>query len=119
MNVLICGDRNYTDRKTIKNYLETLPKDTTIISGGCRGADTIAEEEAKMLGLRTKIFYADWKKYGRSAGPKRNAKMLSDGMPTIVTAFHDDLEKSKGTKDMVTRAFNADIVEEIILFESL
>ena len=49
------------------------------------------------------VYPADWKKYGRAAGPIRNLQMLDNGKPDICYAFHDCIEKSKGTKDMVNR----------------
>ena len=35
--------------------------------------------------------------------------MLDEGKPDLVIAFHNDLPKSKGTKDMVKRAQKADV----------
>lgn len=51
---------------------------------------------------------AKWKQYGKAAGTIRNQQML-DEHPDIevVYAFHDDLPKSKGTKDMCQRADKA------------
>ncbi len=57
-----------------------------IISGGAPGADTLAEVAAAELNLETTIFPADWERYGRSAGPKRNLQML-DTEPDLVIAF--------------------------------
>lgn len=54
-------------------------------------------------------FPAKWKEFGRAAGPIRNQQMLDEGKPELVLAFHDDLENSKGTKDMVGRAMKADL----------
>ena len=39
--ILICGSRDWRNFKIIENFLFTLEKDTVIIHGGCRGADTI------------------------------------------------------------------------------
>lgn len=105
---LICGSRNWTDRESIREYIEQLPNDSIIITGGCRGVDKIAEHEAKRKGLEVIVFMADWKKYGRSAGPIRNERMLVEGKPNCVVAFHNDFEKSKGTLDMITRTVKAD-----------
>ena len=49
-------------------------------------------------------FPAEWDKYGKAAGVLRNQQMLDEGYPDLVVYFHKDLENSKGTKDMVTRA---------------
>jgi hypothetical protein len=101
--VLICGDRNWSNREKIKSFLSTLPKDTIIVEGEASGADRIAREESEKLGLQVKKYPADWKKYGRSAGPIRNRQMLNEN-PDLVVAFHNNINSSKGTKDTLTEA---------------
>lgn len=102
--ILICGSRDWNDFNSIKNYLQTLPKDSIIIHGGCRGADSIAGYLAKQMGMEVQVYKADWTTHGKVAGPKRNQKMLDEGKPNCVVAFHNDISNSKGTLDMVTRA---------------
>lgn len=104
MRILICGDRNWADRLSIRRYLDTLDLDTIIIAGGARGADTIAEEEAEVIGLTVHVFPAEWDKYGRAAGPIRNQQMLDEGLPDLVVYFHPNLSASRGTADMCRRA---------------
>ena len=50
------------------------------------------------------MFPADWKTFGKAAGPIRNRKMLDEGLPDVVIAFHEDIERSKGTKNMISQA---------------
>jgi hypothetical protein len=114
MVVLVCGDRNWDDYDTIRKELKKLPKGSVIVHGDCRGADKIAGEVAMELGLKVIAFPAEWGKYGKSAGPIRNAKVLEETRPDLVLAFHDDLENSKGTKDMVYRAAKENIMVKII-----
>ena len=57
--------------------------------------------------MRVLAFPADWDKYHKAAGHIRNQQMLTEGKPTLVLAFHHDLARSKGTKDMVRRALKA------------
>ena len=54
-------------------------------------------------------FPADWNKYGKAAGVLRNQQMLDEGHPDLVVYFHKDIENSKGTKDMIIRAIDANI----------
>jgi hypothetical protein len=109
MIVLICGDRHWTNEEAIENYILSLPSDSTIIHGACRGADTIAHKMALKHGLKVYEFPAEWGLHGFAAGPIRNRKMLEQGDPEVVVAFHDNLEKSKGTKDMIRQAENAGV----------
>lgn len=103
MRILICGDRNWVDQDTITKALK-LWNPTVVIEGECRGADILGRESAKQLGIPFIPYPAYWKKIGRGAGPIRNQQMLDEGHPDLVLAFHNDIEHSKGTKDMMTRA---------------
>lgn len=114
--ILVCGDRNYTNKSLIKKCIENeLNTDckNIIIHGGCKGADKLSGIIAKELNLETKVFPADWDKYGTKAGPIRNKEML-DYDPDIILAFHDDLENSKGTKNMVTIARKKGVPVKVI-----
>ena len=102
LRILCCGDRNWKDKQaiesTIKDRLAAYQIET-IIEGEARGADKLSAEVAKGLHISVLLFPADWTKYGKAAGVIRNQQMLDEGKPNLVLAFHDDIKKSKGTKD--------------------
>lgn len=82
--------------------------------GGCAGVDTVAGQIAQEMKFDISVEPAEWTKYGRAAGPIRNEKMVlraleyqKQGIPTVVLAFHDAIEKSRGTKNCVARAKKA------------
>lgn len=104
--VLICGDRNYSDRDTIRAWLCKLQDwgYDTIIEGEARGADTLAREEGKRLGFTILPFPANWDKYHKAAGHIRNKEMLEVGKPKLVVAFHKNLSESKGTLNCINQA---------------
>lgn len=109
MKILICGDRNWSDENTITETLFPFIMDyPTIIHGGARGADTMGETVAERFSLRTTNFRAQWSRYGNSAGIIRNREMIK-AKPDLVLAFHNDIENSKGTKDMIKIAREAGI----------
>ena len=117
MRLLICGSRDWTNKEIIKKELLQLLQShviEVIIHGGCRGADILAGQAAKELNIPVQEYLADWNTHGKSAGPKRNQKMLDEGKPTFVFAFHDDIDESKGTKDMITRTMKANIPFKVI-----
>jgi hypothetical protein len=118
MRILVCGDRNWTDYDMIAEALfqEAFVKfqDVTVIEGEARGADSLAARAAVDLALKVERYPAQWKKYGKAAGAIRNQQMLDEGRPDLVLAFHDDIEHSKGTKDMVRRARLAGIETRVI-----
>lgn len=122
LRILVTGDRHWVDFKTIAREIERVfharqdlhaPEQVLIIEGGASGADSHAARVAELAGYRCQEFPAQWDKYGRAAGPIRNQQMIDEGRPDIVLAFHSDLAKSKGTKDMVFRANKAGIVVKI------
>lgn len=114
IRILVCGDRNWINKKIIKKRLISLPNNSTIIHGAARGADSIAGLVAKELNFRVEEYPADWENHGRSAGPRRNMKMLKEGRPNLVIAFHKNIEKSKGTKHMLKISKKAGIRTELI-----
>lgn len=114
MKLLITGSREWTDRKAIRDVLARFPAGTVLIHGACRGADKIAAGVGNQLGFDVRPYPADWERFGNAAGPIRNQEMIDkeclDGDEIdICIAFHDDLENSKGTKDMIEKADNAGI----------
>jgi len=118
MKILVCGSRFWKDIETIADVLSTFSPDTTVVHGACRGADFIAGEVSKQLGFTVRPYPANWNrfkvKHKNPAGIIRNQEMLDkehryDDPIILCIAFHDDLERSAGTKDMVERASRAAI----------
>lgn len=106
LRVLVCGGRDFDYKNIIWEILISWHEGprgpiTTLISGGARGVDTHAEFWAEMYPeIPTDIYPAEWDKYGKSAGYKRNAQMLEEGKPDLVIAFPG----GKGTAMMVKLA---------------
>ena len=104
--VVIAGCRDYTNYDEAKTYIDYClsdirkENDIIIISGCASGGDAIGERYAKENGFKVEKYPADWKKYGRSAGPKRNKQMAE--IANFVICFWDG--KSKGTKSMIDYA---------------
>lgn len=71
-----------------------------IITGGARGADSLAMDYAKENNIELEVFFADWEKFGRSAGPIRNTKII-DSCKYFVAFLSPD---SKGTRDSIKKA---------------
>jgi hypothetical protein len=95
--IVITGSRDWLDARPIRAALEALARESAfseVIVGGARGVDRIAEREARNLGLRVRVFHADWDAHGKSAGYRRNELMLNQ-RPTAVWAFWD--QTSRGT----------------------
>lgn len=124
--IIACGSRDWTDAALIYDTLAEIdprPETFSVIEGDCRGADRIAGGWAKRRvaqGVHHVPMPADWKRYGRGAGPRRNAAMLmtllnfqASGATIEVIGFHDSIEGS-GTEDMIERAQKAGVPWRLI-----
>lgn len=112
LRILVCGGREYDDYETLSAYLDNFhePQPIVIITGDAKGADFLGRVYAKLCGFEWIEFKAEWKKYGKAAGPIRNQQMLDKGKPDLVIAFPG----GTGTADMVRRAKAAGVeVEEV------
>ncbi len=104
--VVIAGCRNYNDYTEAKAFLDLClsrirkENEIIIVSGGCSGADMMGERYARENSFRIERYQAQWEKFGRSAGPKRNEQMAK--IADFVICFWD--KKSKGTKSMINCA---------------
>jgi hypothetical protein len=94
--------------KLIENKYNTKIK--TIASGGAKGCDQLAEQYAKERKLECLVFHAKWSKYGRSAGPRRNSRIVNNS--DYMMAFPSS--KSIGTYDSINKARKKKIEIKII-----
>lgn len=105
--VIIAGGRDFSDYPMLEAALDHALSekiktgcDIEIVSGDARGADSLGVQYANKRGLAVKHFPAEWGKFGKSAGYKRNAQMAD--YADALYAFWDG--KSKGTEHMIVLA---------------
>lgn len=105
MIVLITGDRWWNDYQFILASIRGWHKYvgiTLLVHGACRGADLMGDRAAEYLDIPRTGHPANWDRDGRAAGPIRNRQMLIDHPDIeLVIGFHDSIQTSKGTKDML------------------
>lgn len=117
IKIIVCGGRHFEDYELLKSILDKhfedngiAPNDVEIVSGHCQGADMLGERYAKENGCALRVFPAEWKKYGKVAGPIRNKQMvdyIATAEERLVVAFVSP--KSKGTCHTVSLARKIDI----------
>lgn len=78
--LLVAGSRTFDNYDLLRNTLDVcLSKKTNktihVVSGGAKGADSLAERYAKERGYQLHVFKADWNTFGKSAGYRRNEQM--------------------------------------------
>lgn len=109
--LLITGSRDWTDHDSVHTVLKDWwlstgnDPEAVLVSGNCpTGADRIAESIWENQGLAVERYPADWKRLGRSAGPKRNQAMV-DLKPDAAAAFiRAGSRGASGTLKMIERA---------------
>ena len=101
---IIAGGRDFNNydkmarvMHTYFNLLDVNPTSLLIISGMAKGADLLGRQIAMDNNLPVLEMPAEWNKYGRSAGYRRNTEMANKA--THLIAFWDG--QSKGTRHMI------------------
>jgi chromosome condensin MukBEF MukE localization factor len=78
--VLVTGSRTWRKNDLIEAVLADIGRQmrdgVTLVVGGARGADTVAEQVARRLGWEVEVHPADWKRYQNRAGMIRNQEMV-------------------------------------------
>ena len=98
MKLIIAGSRTFTDYQLLCHTLAPeCPRITEVLHGGTRGADQLGFRWALKHHIRSRCFAADWARFGKSAGVRRNHHMAQAG--DVLVAFHGN--NSPGTAHMI------------------
>lgn len=103
MRLAIVGSREFNDYQKLYDILAEHfyhRKITAIVSGGAKGADSLARKYAENFNIEYIEFLPDWDKYGKSAGFIRNKDIVEKS--DFVLAFWDG--KSNGTRHSINIA---------------
>jgi hypothetical protein len=121
IRVIVAGGRDFDDYPLMCSRLDHYLKEKAqtheiiIVSGGARGADSLAESYARSRGYRLEVHavsQADWQRHGKAAGPIRNARMAAVG--DFLVAFWDG--RSTGTEDMIQKAVTKGIPYRVVRY---
>jgi len=107
MRVLVCGSRSFRDASFLSSVLSSFSDVSSVVVGDARGADRVVVSVARGLGLPVSVFRADWSRFGRSAGPRRNAAMVAAGVDLVLAFFGSGV--SRGTCDCVRKGLAAGV----------
>lgn len=100
MKLIVAGGRDFQDYRRLVKILDGIHTKHTIqevVCGKARGADTLGEDWARVVGVTVAEFPADWDLHGRAAGHIRNRGM--GDYATHLIAMWDG--RSRGTKGMI------------------
>jgi len=111
--VIIAGSRTFRNFRIVRQYCDKYLQNKTdieIISGGADGVDKLGERYARERNHKLTIMNADWKQYGKAAGPTRNRQMAEHAYAAII--FWD--MSSKGTKNMLDTAREKGLLVRVV-----
>lgn len=104
MKLIIAGGRDYHLTDDDRQKLDGIPNVSEVVSGGATGADAGGEQWASLRGIPVKMFRADWTRYGKYAGPRRNTEMAQYADAVAL------LPGGRGTADMAQQAVRRGLV---------
>lgn len=118
--VIIAGSRGFGNykllRETCNKFLREKRKtcNVIVVSGHARGADLLGEKYAKDEGFDLEIYPAEWKKFGKTAGFRRNEQMSN--VADALIAFWDG--DSHGTKHMIDIMREKNLLVKVVNYET-
>lgn len=101
MKLAVIGSRSFNDYEKLKREINNLDFSNNIneiVSGGARGADSLAEKYAHEYRIKLQVFKPDWN-IGKHAGFLRNSQIIE--YADAVIAFWDGT--SRGTLDSIKK----------------
>ena len=124
-HIIVCGGKTEHPQEVVDKFIlgvlaELGLTDCVIVSGGCKGADISGEKFAEARGFEVVRFLPDWKTYGRAAGIRRNAEMISHisqfERPAVIAFWNGE---SRGTKFTIEQAKKKGIPVYIYYYKSI
>jgi hypothetical protein len=107
MRVIVAGAVAWTDAETIRTALARLPAGTVIVHGDCAGADALAGQIGRELGLSVERWVKnaeDAARHGKKLAWKGlNERMLASGA-VLILVFHPAIAESKGSGHLIELA---------------
>ena len=85
MKTIIAGSRSITDMVHVERAIELSGfVITCVVSGRAAGVDTLGEVWAESRGIPIIKKPADWKRFGKAAGFRRNAEMGNEADAAVI-----------------------------------
>ena len=98
MKLIVAGSRTFQDNALLASVLgQHRHHITELLHGGARGAELLGYRWAWKHAIKHQLFRADWERFGKSAGVRRNHQMAQAG--DMLVAFH--VNNSPGTAHMI------------------
>ena len=98
MRLIIAGSRGFTNYQRLCQVLAPERRRITqVLTGGARGAEQLGYRWAWKHQIKHQLFRADWERFGKPAGVRRNHQIAQAG--DVLVVFGD--EPSPGTAHLI------------------
>lgn len=114
--ILVTGSRDWHDIEFLDDVIRLMAEaypGATFVHGACQGADTLAAEMWRKLGYPVEAHPAEWHRYGRSAGPRRNQYMVDLGADVCLAFIRNGSKGASGCARMAKAAGIETLVYEV------
>ncbi len=113
LSTIVAGSREITNPEVVYQAIDSAPWGVfELYSGGARGVDAIGVDWAKSTMTPVCIYPADWRTYGKAAGPLRNEQMAKEAEALILIWYGD----SPGSANMLMLAKRYKLlIHEVVL----
>lgn len=101
MRTIIAGSRDITSINIVQKAIKTAGFNMTcVLCGGAAGVDSVGKYYAETNNIPVEMFPAQWDKFGKAAGFKRNDEMAKSA-DALIAIWNGS---SGGTKHMIETA---------------
>lgn len=101
MRTIIAGCRDFYNYDVVVAAIQAAEiQISTVLSGAAKGVDSLGAEWARKTGVPVEEYPADWFKFGKSAGPRRNKEMVDKAEALIALWDYQSI----GTRDVINKA---------------
>lgn len=104
MRFAIVGSRHFAAPNRVTEYVRSLPKGASVITGSASGVDAAVTKAAREVGMPVQVMAASFEELADAAKAAARNQRLVEACDVLV-AFWDG--NSKGTRATVERALDA------------
>lgn len=104
MKVAIVGSRHFADPGRVTDYVKSLPKNASVLTGSASGVDAAATKAARERGMAVQVMAASFDEMSDATkAAARNQRLVNTC--DVLVAFWDG--SSEGTRATVERALDS------------
>lgn len=103
ITLAVTGSRELEDAEFVWAQISRMQPEVVIVGDCSTGVDALTRQWCRVFGVRCEVLTADWAKFGKSAGPRRNRRLVRKAKEegAFLLAFP---RGGPGTRDCIAQA---------------